>query len=85
MIPDIQITNADITGSRDLTLLHESYKGKRLDKKTAEQVLTHVQKLWGYKVKLYTMHEDTLLDLYECQPDSTSDNGASNLIISDFL
>jgi len=74
MIPDIQITNADITGSRDLTLLHESYKGKRLDKKTADQVLTHVQKLWGYKVKLYTMHEDTLLDVYECQQDKNNPN-----------
>jgi len=72
MIPDIQITKADIKGSRDLTLLHESYKGKRLNKKTADQVLTHVQKLWGYKVKLYTMHDETLLDVFETNQVSNS-------------
>ena len=80
MIPDIQITNADITGNRDLTLLHESYKGKRLDEKTANQVLSHVQKLWGYKVKLYTMHGDTLLDVYECKQESNSKVGSDILI-----
>ncbi len=79
MIPDIQITNADITNTRDLTLLHESYKGKRLDKKTADQVLSHVQKLWGYKVKLYTMHDNTLLDVYECKQLSNSKVGTSPL------
>ena len=80
MIPDIQITNADITGSRDLTLLHESYKGKRLDKKTADRVLTHVQKLWGYKVKLFTMHDDTLLDVFECKQESNPKVGTGIII-----
>jgi len=80
MIPDIQVTNADIKATRDLTLLHESYKGKRLDEKTANQVLSHVQKLWGYKVKLYTMHGDTLLDVFECKQVSNEKVG-SNLIV----
>jgi spore cortex formation protein SpoVR/YcgB (stage V sporulation) len=83
MIPDIQITNADVTGSRDLTLLHESYKGKRLNEKTANQVLTHVQKLWGYKVKLYTMHDETLLDVFECNQLSNSGVGSLQMNISD--
>jgi stage V sporulation protein R len=81
MIPDIQITKADIKGSRDLTLLHESYKGKKLDKKTADQVLTHVQKLWGYKVKLYTMHDETLLDVFETN--QISNSGIGSLQIKD--
>ena len=80
MIPDIQVTNADIKATRDLTLLHESYKGKRLDEKTANQVLSHVQKLWGYKVKLYTMHGETLLDVFECKQVSNEKVG-SNLIV----
>jgi len=75
MIPDIQVTRADVKGSRDLTLLHESYKGKRLDKKTAQQVLFHVQRLWGYKVKLYTMHDETLLDVFECKQFSNAKVG----------
>ena len=83
MIPDIQITNADITGSRDLTLLHESYKGKRLDKKTADRVLSHVQKLWGHKVKLYTMHDENLLDVFECKQVSNRGVGSQQLAISD--
>jgi spore cortex formation protein SpoVR/YcgB (stage V sporulation) len=80
MIPDIQITNADITGNRDLTLLHESYKGKRLDEKTANKVLSHVQKLWGYKVKLYTMYGETLLDVYECKQESNSKVGSGIIV-----
>jgi spore cortex formation protein SpoVR/YcgB (stage V sporulation) len=83
MIPDIQVTRADIKGSRDLTLLHESYKGKRLNQKTANQVLTHVQKLWGYKVKLYTMHDETLLDVFECNQVSNSNVGSLQMNISD--
>lgn len=67
MIPDIQITNADVTETRELTLQHSSYKGKRLDKKTANNVLLHVQKLWGYDVKLYSMYDDVTLDMYECK------------------
>jgi spore cortex formation protein SpoVR/YcgB (stage V sporulation) len=79
MIPDIQVTRADITGSRDLTLLHESYKGKRLTKKTADQVLSHVQKLWGYKVKLYTMHDENLLDVFEAKQVSNRGIGQMTL------
>ena len=71
MIPDIQIVNADITGSRELSMIHESYKGRKLDKKTASQVLTHVQRLWGYDVKMLTMSDNKLLDIYKCSAPPT--------------
>jgi spore cortex formation protein SpoVR/YcgB (stage V sporulation) len=64
MIPDIQIVNADITGTRELHLIHESYKGRRLNKKSAQQVLVHVQTLWGYDVKMVSMHDNDLIDIF---------------------
>ena len=67
MIPDIQIVNADITGTRELHLIHESYKGRRLNKKSAQQVLIHVQTLWGYDVKMVTMHDNDLIDIFVCK------------------
>ena len=67
MIPDIQVTEADIAESRELTLTHYSFNGRRLQKSDAEQVLTHVQKLWGYDVKLYSEYNDKTLDVYECK------------------
>jgi stage V sporulation protein R len=67
MIPDIQVTEADIAESRKLTLTHYSYNGRRLDKANAEQVLVHVQKLWGYDVEIYSVHNDQNLDVYECK------------------
>lgn len=67
MIPDIQVTGADITESRRLTMTHYSYNGRRLDKNTAEQVLKHVQKLWGYDVEIYSIHENRNIDIFECK------------------
>lgn len=67
MIPDIQVTEADVTESRKLTMTHYSFNGRRLDKNTAEQVLTHVQKLWGYDVEIHTLHNDKTLDTYTCK------------------
>ena len=67
MIPDIQIVNADITGSRELSMIHESYNGKRLTKLMADQVLSHVQKLWGYDVKLHTMYNNKCIDSFSCK------------------
>ena len=67
MIPDIQVTEADVAETRELTLTHYSYNGRRLHRGDAEQVLTHVQKLWGYDVKLHSEYQDKTLDVYECK------------------
>ncbi|MEZ5915974.1 MAG: SpoVR family protein [Parvularculaceae bacterium] len=50
--PNIQVTNADLDGSRRLTLKHSTLNGRALDKKTLEDTVWHIHKLWGHEVKL---------------------------------
>ena len=50
--PNIQVVSADLAGDRMLTLRHAVYAGRRLDRKTLEDVLWHVHRLWGHEVRL---------------------------------
>ncbi|MEQ1931584.1 MAG: SpoVR family protein [Parvularculaceae bacterium] len=50
--PNIQVVEADLEGDRMLTLRHTVHNGRTLDQKTRDDVLWHVHRLWGHKVKL---------------------------------
>ncbi|EFO29934.1 SpoVR like protein [Roseibium sp. TrichSKD4] len=50
--PDIQVVDADLLGDRCLHLKAVRCNGIGLDKSSREATLTHVEKLWGYKVDL---------------------------------
>lgn len=50
--PNIQVVSADLAGDRLLTLRHTVHNGRVLDRKTMEDVLWHVHRLWGHEVKL---------------------------------
>ncbi len=50
--PNIQVVGADLAGDRTLSVQHTVYNGRKLDKKTKEDVVKHLDRLWGYKVKL---------------------------------
>jgi spore cortex formation protein SpoVR/YcgB (stage V sporulation) len=50
--PDLQITDADLSGSRRLVITHHVRNGILLDKLEAERTLQYLAKLWGYRVKL---------------------------------
>ena len=50
--PNIQVVAADLDASRRLTLRHAVHNGRTLDRKTMEDVVWHVHKLWGHEVKL---------------------------------
>jgi spore cortex formation protein SpoVR/YcgB (stage V sporulation) len=50
--PDLQITDADLSGSRRLVLTHYVRNGVLLDKAEAERTLQYLAQLWGYRVKL---------------------------------
>jgi stage V sporulation protein R len=50
--PDLQVTDADLSGSRRLTLTHRVRNGVLLDKTEAERTLQYLAQLWGYRVKL---------------------------------
>ncbi|MEL6386870.1 MAG: SpoVR family protein [Pseudomonadota bacterium] len=52
MDPDIQVVDVDLLGDRTLRLACNSVRGARLNERDADEVLTHVARLWGYDVTL---------------------------------
>jgi len=56
--PDLQVTDADLSGSRRLVLTHRVHNGVLLDKTEAERTLQYLAQLWGYRVKLVEQEID---------------------------
>lgn len=50
--PDIRVTDADLSGTRRLTLTHHVRDGILLHKPDCERTLQHLAQLWGHRVKL---------------------------------
>ncbi|MGR3758526.1 SpoVR family protein [Roseobacteraceae bacterium NS-SX3] len=50
--PDIQVTDADLRGDRELKLTHTVRDGIHLYEEDREEVLKHLRRLWGYDVSL---------------------------------
>jgi stage V sporulation protein R len=57
--PDLQVTDADLSGSRRLVLTHNVRNGVLLEKTEAERTLQYLAQLWGYRVKLVETESDT--------------------------
>jgi spore cortex formation protein SpoVR/YcgB (stage V sporulation) len=57
--PDLQVTDADLSGSRRLVLTHRVRNGVLLDKTEAERTLQYLAQLWGYRVKLVETEDDS--------------------------
>ncbi|MDH5692574.1 MAG: SpoVR family protein, partial [Gammaproteobacteria bacterium] len=55
--PNIQIYDVDLRGDRTLTLRHYQYNRRPLAESTSE-VMRHLARLWGFKVRLETVYED---------------------------
>jgi stage V sporulation protein R len=53
-VPDIQVTEADIKGDRRLTLQHYSVNSVPLEEKDKVKVGTHIKKLWGFDVQIFS-------------------------------
>lgn len=51
-VPQIIVNGADLEGDRTLYLEYIPYKGRMLDRKSAEQVANYIDELWGYPVEL---------------------------------
>jgi len=58
--PNIQVYNVDLKGDRSLTLRHTQYNRMPLDK-SAKEVVKHVARLWGFKVRLETVSSEGTL------------------------
>ncbi len=55
--PNIQVWNVDLRGDRSLTLRHQPYLRRPLAE-SADEVLKHLARLWGFTVRLETVDED---------------------------
>jgi stage V sporulation protein R len=64
--PNIQVYHVDRKGDRSLTLRHNQYHRMPLAQ-SADEVLKHVARLWGFDVRLETLAEDgSILATFEC-------------------
>ena len=60
--PNVQVWNVDLRGDRSLTLRHTPYLRRPLDT-SADEVLRHVARLWGFTVRLESVSEDGRVEL----------------------
>ena len=68
--PDLQIIDADLSGSRRLVVAHYVRDGILLDKRQSSASLQHLAQLWGYRVKLIEIDKQTdqVIHEQECLP-----------------
>lgn len=62
--PDIQVVDVDLRGDRELVLRHHVRNGIVLAEKDRSQVLEHVRRLWGYRVRLQGVDQATESEVY---------------------
>ena len=60
--PNIQVWNVDLRGDRSLTLRHQRWKGRPLGD-SAEEVVKHIARLWGFSVRLESENDDGIVEL----------------------
>ncbi|WP_088343704.1 MULTISPECIES: SpoVR family protein [Rhodomicrobium] len=65
--PDIRITDADLSGTRRLTLTHTVRDGRLLSKQECDRTLQHLAQLWGHRVKLLEVDAGTGKTLRELE------------------
>jgi stage V sporulation protein R len=56
---DLQITDADLSGSRRLVVTHTVRNGITLDKAECERTMQYLARLWGYRVRLIEVDSET--------------------------
>jgi spore cortex formation protein SpoVR/YcgB (stage V sporulation) len=57
--PDLQVTDADLSGSRRLVITHTVRNGITLDKVECERTMQCIAQLWGYRVRLVEVDIET--------------------------
>jgi stage V sporulation protein R len=66
--PNIQVYNVNREGDRSLTLRHAQHRRRPLDADTAEEVLKHLGRLWGFTVRIETVEPDgRVVKTQECR------------------
>lgn len=64
--PNIQVFNVDRKGDRSLTLRYVPHKNIPLEDKSAQEVMKHLHRLWGFDVKLEQVQANGSIELL-CQ------------------
>ena len=67
-VPDIQVVNFDVMGDRTLTLRHQMLRGRPLADEDANEVMKHLARLWGYRVRLESISDDEPIESREMMP-----------------
>ncbi len=57
--PDLQVVDADLSGSRQLVVHHKVRNGVLLDKEATDATLPHLAQLWGFRVRLIEVDGET--------------------------
>ena len=79
--PNIQIVRVDIRGDRSLTLRHTRHQRRPLHD-SADEVLRHVHRLWGFPVHLEAVWEDQVVEVRACpEPKQEEDEEPSRIIV----
>ncbi len=65
MTANIQITRVNLRGDRSLTLRHTQHQRRPLAD-TTEEVLKHLHRLWGFPVRLESVHNDEVVARTAC-------------------
>ena len=58
MVPDIQVTRFYRESDRSLVLRHSRARSRPLAGDDADQVMKHLARLWGFKVRLEEVESD---------------------------
>ena len=58
--PNIQVYEVNVRGDRSLTLRHDMHQDRPLAKEDAEEVVRHLQTLWGFDVILESVSGDNV-------------------------
>jgi stage V sporulation protein R len=69
--PNIQIVRANVRGDRSLVLQHNQHQRRPLAD-SADEVLRHMHRLWGFPVQLETVAHGRVVHRRSCPPDERS-------------
>ena len=60
----------DISGDRSLTLRHTRHNRRPLDSGSADEVIKHIARLWGFDVRLESVDDHGQVSkIFECKVD----------------
>lgn len=64
--PNIQIYEVDVRGDRSITLHHQQFNRQPLEPNSAQEVLKHIHRLWGFDVHLHSLCDNEVVESFHC-------------------